>query len=76
MPHTPVTFEQLRPIGHIIKTFGYEGDYIIYSNYGEAIEDLDFVFVEIDTCLSTDCGINHCEKRSRDVGKTHSPLVY
>jgi len=48
MPHTPVTFEQLRPIGHIIKTFGYEGDYIIYSNYGEAIEDLDFVFVEID----------------------------
>lgn len=48
MPHAPVTFEQLRPIGHIIKTFGYEGDYIMYSNYGEAIEDLDFVFVEID----------------------------
>ncbi len=48
MPHTPVTLEQLKPIGNIVKTFGYEGDYIVYSDYDEAIEELDFAFVEID----------------------------
>lgn len=48
MSRTPVTMEQLRPIGHIVKTFGYEGDYIVQSNYDDAIEDLDFAFVEID----------------------------
>ena len=48
MQRTPVTLEQLKPIGRIVKTFGYEGDYIVHSDYDEAIEHLDFAFVEID----------------------------
>ena len=35
-----------------------------------------FIFVEIDTGLATDCGIDHCQKGGRDIGKSHSPLVY
>lgn len=48
MSRTPVTLEQLKPIGQIVKAFGYEGDYIVLSDYDDAIEDLDFAFVEID----------------------------
>lgn len=48
MQHTPVTMEQLKSIGHIVKTFGYDGEYIVFSDYDQAIEHLEFAFIEID----------------------------
>lgn len=48
MSHLPLTVNDLKAIGHIVKTFGYAGEYIFSSDYDDAIERLEYVFIEID----------------------------
>lgn len=75
MPHTPLTMDDMKAIGRITKAFGYEGDYIVSSDYDEAIANLDFVFIEVDG-LPVPLAVARAIRQRGGLWRTHfSPVI-